>query len=737
MTSSTTDDGSRGTLASMARTLARHGRAKGNARATATIAAALLIESGFGALVPVVLARMIDRTIPQRRLGELIALLVVLGVGAVLVSFVGVARDYLYARVQSGVLRELRIAMFERLQQLSLDYFGRTHTGDILARFSGDLATVEGALSGAPPWLLLPACDALIATVVLFWFDWRLALVAMLVWPACFLFPRVFAHRATRVSYERKQHEGQTLAAVHENVAAQPTVRVFLLGGESVRRFGGLVEQLANASRQLTFLSAMVERSAGIGINLLRVVVLAVGAVMALRGSMSLGALAGFQAMFLVLSSALSWISQYAPTVIQAAGSLRRVDELLASDDEGAAAATLPPHGRLRRAIELRDVTVDYGTRRALDGVTAIIPRGSSVAVVGPSGSGKSTLLSLLLRLQDPTSGSVQLDGRDLRAGTVESLREQTAVVSQDSFLFSASIAENIRVGRRHASDAEVEAAARSAEIHDFIASLPNGYATMVGERGMRLSGGQRQRIALARALVRDPEILLLDEATSALDATTEAAVNATLRRMSVGRTVVSVTHRLSSVVHADRVFVMADGRLVEEGTHDELLARAGVYASLWEKQHGFIAASGTAEIEITPAALRRVPLLARLGEDQLVTLAESFSVEHARAGTTLVHEGDVADKFYVIARGRVEVTRDSGAGTRTLVVVLEDGDYFGEAGLLHHAPRNATVTTLTDCICLVLDRQHFQDVIAATPSLRDDLLGGAYARPAVAGPTH
>ena len=730
---SAVDEPSRHEIRAMSRVLARHGR--GNAGATATIVVALLIESGFGALVPVALARMIDRTIPQRLVGELIALLALLALGAVLVSFVGVARDYLYARVQSGVLRELRVAMFERLQRLSLDYFGRTHTGDILARFSGDLATVEGALSGAPPWLLLPACDALIATVVLFWFDWRLALVAMLVWPACFLFPRVFANRATQVSYERKRHEGQTLAAVHENVAAQPTVRVFLLGGESVRRFGGLVEQLANASRQLTFLSAMVERSAGIGINLLRVVVLAVGAVMALRGSISLGALAGFQAMFLVLSSALSWISQYAPTVIQAAGSLRRVEELLESENESAAAPPLPPHDRLQRAIELRDVTVEYaGGRRALDGVTATIPRGSSIAVVGPSGSGKSTLLSLLLRLQDPTRGSVRLDGRDLREGSVESLRQQMAVVSQDSFLFGASIAENIRVGRRDASDAEVEAAARAAEIHDFIASLPNGYATMIGERGMRLSGGQRQRIALARALVRDPEILLLDEATSALDATTEAAVNATLRRMAAGRTVVSVTHRLSSVVHADRVLVMANGRVVEEGAHETLLARGGVYASLWEKQHGFIATSGTADIEITPAALRRVPLLARLGDDQLTTLAESFAVEHSRAGTMLVHEGDVADKFYVIARGRVEVTRDGGTGTRNLVVVLEDGDYFGEAGLLHHAPRNATVTTLTDCICLVLDRQHFQDVIAATPSLRDDLLRGAYARPAVAG---
>ena len=736
MSSGAAETDSRHELGAMARTLARHGR--GNGAAAAMIVAALLVESGFGAFVPVVLARMIDRTIPQRLTGELVALLAVLGIGAVLVSLVGVGRDYLYARVQSGVLRELRIAMFERLQRLSLDYFGRTHTGDILARFSGDLATVEAALSGAPPWLLLPACDALIATAVLFWFDWRLALVGMLVWPACFLFPRVFANRATEVSYERKRHEGQTLAAVHENVAAQPTVRVFLLGGESVRRFGGLAEQLAHASRQLTFLSAMVERSAGIGINLLRVVVLAVGAVMALRGSMSLGALAGFQAMFIVLSSALSWISQYAPTVIQAAGSLRRVEELLVTGDDGAEAAALPPHGRLQRAIELRDVTVEYTTgRRALDGVTATIPRGSSVAVVGPSGSGKSTLLSLLLRLQDPTSGSVRLDGRDLREGSVESLRQQMAVVSQDSFLFSASIAENIRVGRREASDAEVEAAARAAEIHEFVTGLPNGYATMIGERGMRLSGGQRQRIALARALVREPEILLLDEATSALDATTESAVNATLRRMAAGRTVVSVTHRLSSVVHADRVLVMANGRLVEEGTHAELLARAGVYASLWEKQHGFIATSGTAEIEITPAALRRVPLLARLAGDQLSALAALFSIEHSRAGTMLVHEGDVADKFYVIARGRVEVTRDGGTGTRHLVVVLEDGDYFGEAGLLHDAPRNATVTTLTDCICLALDRQHFQQVIAATPSLRDDLLRGAYARPAVAGAAH
>ncbi len=237
----------------------------------------------------------------------------------------------------------------------------------------------------------------------------------------------------------------------------------------------------------------------------------------------------------------------------------------------------------LSSEIVFENVSFSYGDTPVLDRVSLRIPRGANVAIVGPSGSGKSTIISLLLRFHDPSSGTIKIDGVDLPTVTQASWRSQLGIVFQENLLFHTSVLENIRAGRANAPLADVEEAARQAGIHDTLMSLPGGYETQAGERGARLSGGERQRIALARALVRNPRVLLLDEATSALDPHTEASVNATLRQAANGRTVISVTHRLSAVPHCDHIFVMDRGRLVEQGRHEELLRLGGVYSALWQ----------------------------------------------------------------------------------------------------------------------------------------------------------
>jgi ATP-binding cassette subfamily B protein len=323
----------------------------------------------------------------------------------------------------------------------------------------------------------------------------------------------------------------------------------------------------------------------------------------------------------------------------------------------------------------------------------------------------------------------VTFDGQDLRDVTDASLRAQMGVVLQDTALFNTTVRENIRVGRGDAGDDDVEAAARLAQVHDAILDLSDGYDTPVGDRGTNLSGGQRQRIAIARALIRDPRVLVLDEATSALDAATATAIHDTLRRLEAGRTVVAVTHRLASVAHAERIFLLEGGRLAEQGTHEELLGRDGLYRRLWEKQSGFDVSEDGAQALIQPSRLRAIPLLAGLPEGVLEGLAGQFGTERLGEGRLVFAQGDPGDKLFVIVRGSVEVVHAPGSGPSTVLDILEDGDYFGELALLDEALRSGTVRTRSPCLFLTLARQQFHRLLAEVPHLRADLERVAAAR--------
>jgi ATP-binding cassette subfamily B protein len=546
----------------------------------------LMVETVFNFSFPLVSQALIDRGLIQRDFRVVAGVLVFLGVAAVVVAVLGVAADYLSARVFSAMVRDIRERLFAHLQGLSMPFFTRTQAGGVLSRFSGDVAAIEGTLATAIPWFLVPLLEVVYSVVLMFVFNFWLALLGSLVFPLTLLGPRFFAARAFALGYDKRKREAEVLSAVQENVSAQALVKAFGLQGLARTRFHRINQGWLRIAFLFDFVSALVERSSSTSVYVVHLLIFGLGAYWAFEGDLSVGTLVAFEATFLSMGYALTYVTQFTPALAQAAGSMRHLDELFAEKPQvvDAPGATALP--RLEREIAFDGVSFRYPDGAfALEGVDLRIPRGTSVAIVGASGSGKSTLLNLLMRFYDPYRGAVLVDGHDLRTVTQESLRAQVGIVFQDNFLFNASILENIRLGNPEASLEQVQAAARAAEIHTFIQTLPRGYDTVVGERGAELSGGQRQRLAIARALVRDPAILVFDEATSALDAATEAALNLTLRKVARRRTVITVTHRLRSAAAADRIVLLDAGQVVETGTHDELLRQDGAYAALWWKQ--------------------------------------------------------------------------------------------------------------------------------------------------------
>lgn len=682
----------------------------------ALILLAVLAEMTFNAMVPLSLRFMIDDSLTPHNYQMLVLIVLALATGAIVVSAAGLGRDRLYAGTQSAILADLRQVMFDHLQRLSIASHSRMEPGGVLARFSSDLVALENAMGMAIPWGILPGFEAILSSILLIALDWRLACIAMVLWPWTMVAPRSASRHASEASYIHKTWESQMLGQLAENLSAQPLVKAFNLQNTVMATFHDMNIAVTQSSRRASLYNSLMERSTTSGILIIQVAVLALSSYMAFQGRISLGTLVSFQGLLLMLSNSLLYVMQYAPSVVQANTGLRRIRNLL---HEAPGVVDMPSAVELpefTQAINFDGVDFSYdGQHLNLTGISLRIAHGSNVAFVGGSGSGKSTALSLLMRFYDPNKGVVQIDGKALRGVTQESLRARMGVVFQESFLLNTTVRENIRAGKRDATDVQIEQAARLAEIHDAILAMPQQYDTMVGERGGRLSGGQRQRIAIARAIVKDPPILLLDEATSALDPSTEALINQTLRKLSRGRTVISVTHRLASITDADEIFVFAAGRMIESGKHEQLLECGGAYAQLWAKQAGFSFAADGSQVSVTPERLRAIPMLADLEPDLLAATAHLCVQYSYHAGAEVFRQGEPGDKFYLIVRGRFQVLREDN-----VIATLEDGDCFGEIALVTDHPRNATVRATRSSTCLALDRPHFQELLAGSPKTQE-----------------
>ncbi|MGH8918055.1 MAG: ABC transporter ATP-binding protein, partial [Actinomycetes bacterium] len=497
-------------------------------------------------------------------------------------------------RVGTRLVRDLRIRTYSRLQALSLGWYHGQRLGDLLTRLSGDIAAVESlAVSG------LTAVSAYGVTIVVFLallvvLDPVLVLVALAILPVVVVITLLDARMGRRVQGEVRRAASHLTSTAEEGLSAVALVKAFARQGHERIRYGGAADASARAGLRAVRLGAVFPPLSDLAAAAGTAVVVAVGAGQVLSGTLSLGSLVVFISYLASLYHPVQGLGRVVGTIQRAMVGMNRVGEIFDAPDRLAERTGDPILPEVAGAVRLSQVRFAYDKgQTVLRDVSFSVDPGEMVALVGTSGAGKTTVVSLLLSYYDADQGEVALDGRPVHRFDPDSVRRQVAAVLQEPMLFDASVADNLRYGRLGASDAELEEAARVAEAHDFVAALPDGYRTVVGPRGGRLSGGQRQRLALARALVKAAPVLVLDEATSALDPATEARVMGNLRAATAHRAVLLVAHRASTVAHADRVVVLEEGRVVEQGSPADLLAGRGAYWRLVRGQTGVMTEPG------------------------------------------------------------------------------------------------------------------------------------------------
>jgi ATP-binding cassette subfamily B protein len=547
-----------------------------------------LFAALIGLIPPLVMKEIIDKAIPQGNMKILAVMALLMIVLPVLSGVLGVWQNHLNTKVTQGVIRDLGQSLFHNLQRQSMAFFTDARSGEIVQRITGDVQAVQSVVTS----LVVSSITQIVIVVstigILFALDWKLAIISVLILP-------LFVLPVKKVSRLRKSLRTET-QKVRSDITSQLSENFGISGALLTRIFGREKQQeieftaMNQKVMDLELRLNLIGRWFGMATNTLgplgTAIIYMYGGYSVISGSMTLGSIVAFAAYLGRLYMPVGMLLNLHVEVATALGVFQRIFEYQdmvpdVMDSVGAA-----PLKQVAGRVVYKQVSFAYKPGQyALRDVTFEAQPGEMVALVGPSGAGKSTLIGMIARLYDSTSGVVEVDGVNVRDVQLASLRAQIAYVTQESFLFHATIGDNLRFAREDATREEMEAACRQAYIHDFIVSLPEGYDTMVGERGHRLSGGERQRIAIARAILKRPRILILDEATSHLDSESESYVQAALEELMQGRTTLVIAHRLSTVLAADHILVIEAGSVVERGTHSELLALDGLYARLYSTQ--------------------------------------------------------------------------------------------------------------------------------------------------------
>jgi len=599
----------------------------------------ILLTTGFSLVTPLIFRQMIDHTLPNKNFNQLILLAGALLAVPLIEGGINVVQRRLNSTVGEGVIYDLRVALFGKLQRMSLRFFTNTKVGELMSRLNNDVVGAQNAISNTIVGIITNIIEAVAILAVMLSLEWKLTLVSVLILPLFIFFAQRLGNVLRDIAREAMDHNAKMNAHMNEtlNIGGALLVKLFGRANQETDRF----RQRAVSVRDIGIRRAVIGSSFFVMLGLVSAVgtalVYGLGGWYVIEGTFTIGAIVAFGAYLGQLYGSLQGLAGAPVEFSTSMVSFERVFEIIDLPQDIAEKENALVLQNAKGDLEFDNITFNYSVDEskllkdvkrygrmedvkavfsdqssvisvprqdekpasdsgeadavsqarevALEGVSFIAASGQLVALVGPSGAGKTTLTYLIPRLYDPTDGVIRIDGHDVKDVTLDSLANAIGMVTQETYLFHDTIRTNLTYARPDASPAEVEAAARAANIHQFIVDLPDGYDTIVGERGYRLSGGEKQRIALARVILKDPRILVLDEATSSLDSESESLIQDALKRVMAGRTSIVIAHRLSTILAADLILVMDRGKIVERGTHEQLLAMGGLYSQLYETQ--------------------------------------------------------------------------------------------------------------------------------------------------------